>query len=55
MALCSRGDFSGGGQRFLYEVRPDVFPQGFLTKNELMLWNIYYQNLNDKRPKRGGR
>ena len=28
--------------RFLYEVRPDWFPQGFLTDTEIRLWGIYY-------------
>ena len=36
MNLCaSRG-------RFLFEVRPDLFPQGFLTDAEMYLWGLYY-------------
>ena len=37
MALCSeRG-------RFLFEVRPDVFPAGYLTELETALWGIWYE------------
>ena len=28
--------------RFLYEVRPDLFPQGFLTELEIQVWADYY-------------
>lgn len=39
MALCySRG-------RFLYEVRPDLFPERMLTQDELILWSYYYKDL----------
>jgi len=27
--------------RFLYEIRPDVFPQGFLTTTEMELQALY--------------
>lgn len=38
MALCSeRG-------RFLFEVRPDVFPEGFLTTTETSLWAKWYED-----------
>ena len=30
--------------RFLFETRPDIFPQGFLTEDEIRLWSIYYAN-----------
>lgn len=39
---------SGGGQRFLYEVRPDLFPQGFLTTDEQILWGMYYNELKQE-------
>jgi len=29
---------------FLYVVRPDLFPQGFLTELELDLWARHYEN-----------
>lgn len=29
---------------FLYEVRPDLFPQGFLTDVELELWGKYFES-----------
>lgn len=36
MALCSeRG-------RFLFEVRPDVFPEGYLCDVETALWSRWY-------------
>ena len=31
--------------KFLYEARPDIFPQGYLTHTEIELWGIYYKNL----------
>jgi hypothetical protein len=40
--LCAQGG------RFLFEARPDVFPEGYLTDCELELWGFYYQELNDK-------
>lgn len=33
-------DMRGG---YLYEHRPDVIPQGFLTDDELSLWSAYYE------------
>ena len=29
--------------RFLFEVRPDLFPDGRLTDVESALWGIYYE------------
>ena len=34
--------------RFLYEVRPDLFPQGFLTRLEIELWNDFYEEKNER-------
>ena len=28
---------------FLYEHRPDVIPQGFVTEEEVTLWFAYYE------------
>jgi hypothetical protein len=28
---------------YLYEHRPDVIPQGFVTDEELSLWAAYYE------------
>lgn len=28
---------------FLYQIRPDVIPQGYLTNEELALWTAYYE------------
>jgi hypothetical protein len=40
MALLAR---RGG---YLYEHRPDLFPQGFLTPAEVSLWAAYYEEHN---------
>ena len=29
---------------FLYQVRPDIFPEGYLTLIEIELWGLYYYN-----------
>jgi len=29
---------------FLYQHRPDLFPQGYLTLDEIALWSLYYDN-----------
>lgn len=29
--------------KFLYEARPDLFPQGFLTTTEIELWGKHYK------------
>ena len=36
-------------QRFLYEIRPDIFPQGYLTDTELELWGLFYQEKEAER------
>lgn len=28
---------------YLYQHRPDVIPDGYLTDEELMLWSAYYE------------
>jgi hypothetical protein len=28
---------------FLYQHRPDVIPQGFMTDEELAMWTAYYE------------
>lgn len=37
--------------QFLYQVRKDLFPYGFLTKDEIMLWDLYLRELNAKQKK----
>lgn len=37
MQLC---ELRGG---WLYEVRPDVIPQGWMTDEEIGLWAAYYE------------
>lgn len=34
---------------FLYQHRPDVIPQGFLTEEELALWSAYYERREAER------
>lgn len=29
--------------KFLFELRPDLFPCGFVSQTELKLWEIYYE------------
>jgi hypothetical protein len=33
----------------LYELRPDLFPAGFLTPDEEELWGLYYEEKEAKR------
>ena len=33
-------DVRGG---YLYQHRPDVIPQGFMTDEEIALWSAYYE------------
>jgi hypothetical protein len=47
MTLCER---RGG---FLYQHRPDVIPQGFLTDEELSLWAAYYERKATEAKQRG--
>ena len=47
MSLCdARG-------RMLFEVRPDLFPEGYLTDMELTLWGLFYEER--ERNRRQGR
>ena len=41
-----------GSNRFLFEVRPDLFPQGFLTVVEMTLWQKFYDWLKQERKTR---
>jgi len=34
--------------RFLYEARPDLFPEGYLTRTEIGLWSRFY---SEKKPR----
>lgn len=34
-------DYRASG-RFLFEVCPDMFPEGQLTETEILLWELYY-------------
>jgi hypothetical protein len=33
----------------LFEIRPDLFPQGYLTDGEIALWDMYIGSLNEQR------
>lgn len=37
--------------RFLYEIRPDLFPEGFLTDLEVALWGRFYEYREQQRKK----
>ena len=30
----------------MYELRPDLFPQGYLTPVETQLWDWFYEEIN---------
>jgi len=32
---------------YLYEHRPDIFPEGVLTQTEIALWDRHYQEMNN--------
>lgn len=32
----------------MYQTRPDLFPQGFLTDLEIELWGLYLEGLEQK-------
>ncbi len=40
MATMAMIDKRGG---FLYQHRPDLIPQGFITEEEVTLWCAYYE------------
>lgn len=31
---------------YLFQARPDVIPQGYLTDDEMSLWSAYYERRN---------
>lgn len=35
--------------RFLYEIRPDVCPEGYLADLELSLWGLFYEERDRQR------
>ena len=35
--------------RFLFEIRPDAFPMGFVSELELAVWSLYYEERNARR------
>jgi hypothetical protein len=46
MALCE------AHHKMLYEARPDVVPEGYVTPVELHLWSKYYEEQNARRKAR---
>jgi len=36
--------------RFLFEIRPDLFPQGFLTELETQVWADYFEERREESP-----
>ncbi len=51
MILSAKAYPSGGGQRFLFELLPDLFPWGYFTEVEHALWHRYDQELEKIVPK----
>lgn len=35
--------------KLLFEIRPDLFPEGFLTDTELHLWGLFYEERDRQR------
>lgn len=35
--------------KLLFELRPDVFPEGYLTLVERLIWGLFYEELEAKR------
>ena len=35
--------------RFLFELRPDIFPHGYLTDTEINLWSKYINSIGKKK------
>lgn len=33
----------------MFQIRPDLFPYGFLSDEEIMLWERFYDWLNEQR------
>ncbi len=32
----------------MYELRPDLFPQAYLTPLEIQLWELFFEELNEQ-------
>ena len=32
----------------MYQARPDLFPEGYLTQTELELWGLFYDDLSNR-------
>lgn len=41
--------------KFLFEIRPDLFPEGFLTNTEVELWGIYFDSKKIRKESLKGR
>lgn len=39
---CMLADLRGTG--WLYELLPDLFPEGYLTELEIQVWNLHYRD-----------
>jgi len=42
LALCDAHN------KFLYEARPDIFPEGFQTVLEAELWSIHFEKKHER-------
>jgi len=34
--------------QFLFQVKPSLFPEGELTPTEVLLWEMYYKDKNER-------
>jgi len=35
-------------KQYLYQTRPDIFPEGFETQTERELWGLFWEDKNNK-------
>ena len=33
--------------KFLFEARPEIFPEGYLTETEIAVWGEFYRERNE--------
>lgn len=43
------------GGRFLFELRPDLFPEGHLTPLEETLWGLFYEERAEQQKRQAAR
>jgi hypothetical protein len=48
--LLSLAEAKGG---YLFQLRPDLFPEGYVTDTELALWGLHYEAKHKRLSNRG--